>query len=191
MRQQLVYMRETWTGVATMRTWVVADDLYRTERRRNNKHNKGVRHDGPVPILTPVHQWESSSLALDAGRYSPIYEGGCLALFGKGLMGQLGYFGNWVFLQLWYRDRACLPLWWWWPCSLDNDGAFSRRVRRALTIGTFFHDLVRVVWPCFPLYSDESCSECRSSDSSCGMIVVVMVVLRWLHGMVVAGSHMA
>ena len=72
----------------------MADDLYRTERRRNNEHDKGVRHDGPVPTLTPVHQRESSSLASDAGQYSPIYEGGCLALFGKGLMGQLGYFGK-------------------------------------------------------------------------------------------------
>ncbi len=36
---------------------------------------------------------------------------------------------------------------------------------RALTIGTFFHDLVRVVWPCFPSYSDEFCAGCRSGDT--------------------------
>ncbi len=77
-----------------MRTQVAADDLYRTEGRRNNGHDKEVRHDGPVPTLTPVHQQESSSLAPDASQYSPIYEGGCLALFGKGLMGRLGYLGK-------------------------------------------------------------------------------------------------
>jgi len=30
-----------------------------------------VRHDGPVPTLTPVHQQESSSLAPDAGGDKP------------------------------------------------------------------------------------------------------------------------
>ena len=57
---------ETQTGVATMRARVVADNQYRTEGGRDNRHNEKVRHDGPVPTLTPVHQRESSSLAPDA-----------------------------------------------------------------------------------------------------------------------------
>src|SRR6266853_2415307 len=68
--------------------------IFENGRRRNNEHDEKVRHDGPVPTLTPVHQQESSSLAPDASQYSPIYEGGCLALFGKGLMGRLGFLGK-------------------------------------------------------------------------------------------------
>ncbi len=46
---------------------VAADDLHGTEGGHDNKHDGMVRHDGPVPTLTPVHQQESSSLAPDAG----------------------------------------------------------------------------------------------------------------------------
>ena len=37
-------------------------------------------------------------------------------------------------------------------------------MRRALTIGPFLHDLVRVVWPCLTSYSDESCAWHRPGD---------------------------
>ncbi len=49
-----------------IRIQVVADDLFRTEGGCDNEHDEGVRHDGLVPTLTPVHQQESSSLAPDA-----------------------------------------------------------------------------------------------------------------------------
>ncbi len=38
-------------------------------------------------------------------------------------------------------------------------------MRRALTIGAFFHDLVEVAWPCFSPYCDESCTGCRPGDN--------------------------
>jgi len=60
-------MMETQTRVATMGAQVAADDLHGTEGGHDNKHDGMVRHDGPVPTLTPVHQQESSSLAPDAG----------------------------------------------------------------------------------------------------------------------------
>ena len=46
---------ETQTGVATRVTRVAADDWYGTEEEHDNEHNETVRHDGPVPKLTPVH----------------------------------------------------------------------------------------------------------------------------------------
>ena len=59
---------ETRTGVAMMRAQVAADDQYGMDGGHDNEHDEMVRHDGPVPTLTPVHQQESSSLAPDAGR---------------------------------------------------------------------------------------------------------------------------
>ncbi len=38
-------------------------------------------------------------------------------------------------------------------------------MRRALTIGAFLHDLVRVMWPCLSSYSDESSTGHRSGDT--------------------------
>ncbi len=49
-----------------MRTRAAADDYYGIEGGCDNRHDEGVRHDGLVPTLTPVHQRESGSLAPDA-----------------------------------------------------------------------------------------------------------------------------
>jgi len=68
-----------------------------------------------------------------------------------------------VLLRLWYRDRRCLPLR-QQSCPLDNNRAVSRRVRRSLAVGAFFDNLLGVVRPCFPLYSDKSCTGCRPGD---------------------------
>jgi len=87
----LVYTKETRTGVAMIRAWVVADDLW--ERMGNTIMNM-TRWWGMMGWFLHLLQYTSKSLALwlqMPGNNKPNSGFGSLALLGRGLMGWLAY----------------------------------------------------------------------------------------------------